>query len=119
MYKRMGVLVLVLVLSLTMVGCRRQPGQEPTKKTPNQILWQIREHIKQAAKDVKNAHDQKLITDNRFEILKGKVEEASEYYSKLRAHYELWKELNEEYRSKLTAALLFVAQATQLLKEVE
>jgi len=112
MRRRMVATMLVLMMSVSIMGCtlHRQGGQDETKKTPNQILWQLRDHIKQVAKDVKDARDAKIITEKRYLLLRAKVEESAEYYNKLKAHYALWKELDDTYRHKITVALLFVAK---------
>jgi hypothetical protein len=112
--RRVVSLVLIAALifpAVAMQGCRRSSGQEPTKKTPNQILWQIRCHIKQVAKDVKQARDDKFIDEEKYVKLKSKVEEAAGHYNKLKAHYALWKELDDTYRHKVTVTLLFVSTA--------
>jgi dGTP triphosphohydrolase len=96
---------------VTVAGCRRTSSQEPTKKTPNQILWQIRDHIKQVAKDVKDAKDKQLINEDKYKELQVHVEEASKQYNHLKAHYALWKELDDTYRHKVTVTVLFVTTA--------
>lgn len=106
------VLIVALIAPVVaMQGCRRRSGPDVTKKTPNQILWQMRCHIKQVAKDVKNARDSGLIDEEKYAKLRSKVEEAAGHYNKLKAHYALWKELDDTYRHKVTVALLFVSTA--------
>lgn len=106
-------MMLVLMLSISVMGCQRTSSAEPTKKTPNQILWQIHDHVRQLAKDLKSAYDLKFISAEKYKELQCKIETAAKYYNQLKAHYELWKELNEDYQNKITVTLLFVTRELQ------
>lgn len=111
--RRTITVVLVMSLIVPLVGCHQTQSTKPTQKTPNQILWQMRDHIRQVAKDVKNAKDLQLIDEDKYVELQKHVETAAKYFNQLKSHYELWKELDDSYRSKVTVTLLFVAKELQ------